>query len=65
MLFDGDKPDHAVVIKYVPVVGDSKRALDEYYSEIFLNGKHTLVMHNTCEDSLLAVVTAIISNVFK
>jgi myo-inositol-1-phosphate synthase len=55
ILFDGDKPDHAVVIKYVPAVGDSKRALDEYYSEIFLNGKHTLVMHNTCEDSLLAV----------
>ena len=55
VLFDGDKPDHTVVIKYVPAVGDSKRALDEYYSEIFLNGKHTLVIHNTCEDSLLAV----------
>ena len=55
ILFDGDKPDHTVVIKYVPAVGDSKRALDEYYSEIFLNGKHTLVINNTCEDSLLAV----------
>jgi len=25
-----DKIDHEVVIKYVPFVGDSKRALDEY-----------------------------------
>ena len=50
----GEKPDHCVVIKYVPYVGDSKRAMDEYISEIFLGGKHTLIMHNTCEDSLLA-----------
>jgi myo-inositol-1-phosphate synthase len=35
-------------------VGDSKRAMDEYTSEIFLGGKNTIVMHNTCEDSLLA-----------
>jgi hypothetical protein len=35
-------------------VGDSKRALDEYTSEIFLGGRNTIVMHNTCEDSLLA-----------
>ena len=55
ILFNGDKPDHSVVIKYIPAVGDSKRAMDEYYSELFLNGKHTLVIHNTCEDSLLAV----------
>ena len=27
-----DKIDHEVVIKYVPFVGDSKRALDEYSS---------------------------------
>ena len=52
---DGTGPDHAVVIKYVPAVGDSKRAMDEYYSELFLGGRHTLAMHNTCEDSLLAV----------
>lgn len=51
---DDKKPDHTVVIKYVPSVGDSKRALDEYTCEIFMNGKQTLVMHNTCEDSLLA-----------
>jgi myo-inositol-1-phosphate synthase len=50
----GESPDHVVVIKYVPAVGDSKRALDEYTSEIFLGGKQTIVMHNTCEDSLLA-----------
>jgi myo-inositol-1-phosphate synthase len=28
--------------------------MDEYTSEIFLNGKNTIVIHNTCEDSLLA-----------
>lgn len=49
-----DHPDHVVVIKYVPYVGDSKRAMDEYTSEIMMHGKNTLVLHNTCEDSLLA-----------
>ena len=51
---DNTGPDHCVVIKYVPYVGDSKRALDEYTSEIFMGGLNTIVMHNTCEDSLLA-----------
>ncbi|CAH1973688.1 unnamed protein product [Acanthoscelides obtectus] len=50
----GEKPDHVVVIKYVPYVGDSKRALDEYTSEIMMGGTNTIVIHNTCEDSLLA-----------
>lgn len=50
----GEHPDHCVVIKYIPAVGDSKRAMDEYSSEIFLGGRQTIVMHNTCEDSLLA-----------
>ncbi|XP_013784628.1 inositol-3-phosphate synthase 1-A-like [Limulus polyphemus] len=50
----GDKPDHCVVIKYVPYVGDSKRAMDEYTSEIMMGGHNTIVVHNTCEDSLLA-----------
>merc|ERR1712218_389678 len=55
ILFEEDEhPDHCVVIKYVPYVADSKRAMDEYTSEIFLGGKNTIVMHNTCEDSLLA-----------
>jgi len=55
ILYNADeRPDHTVVIKYVPYVGDSKRALDEFTSEIFLNGKNTIVTHNTCEDSLLA-----------
>eukprot|EP00591_Stephanopyxis_turris_P011148 CAMPEP_0195519206 /NCGR_PEP_ID=MMETSP0794_2-20130614/14511_1 /TAXON_ID=515487 /ORGANISM="Stephanopyxis turris, Strain CCMP 815" /LENGTH=531 /DNA_ID=CAMNT_0040648327 /DNA_START=53 /DNA_END=1648 /DNA_ORIENTATION=- len=54
-LFEEDEhPDHVVVIKYVPYVADSKRAMDEYTSEIFMGGKNTIVMHNTCEDSLLA-----------
>jgi len=51
---ESEHPDHTVVIKYVPYVGDSKRALDEYTSEIFLGGHNTISMHNTCEDSLLA-----------
>jgi len=49
-----EHPDHCVVIKYVPYVGDSKRALDEYVSEIFMGGHNTIAIHNTCEDSLLA-----------
>lgn len=55
ILFEEDEhPDHVVVIKHVPYVGDSKRALDEYTSEIFMGGVNTISMHNTCEDSLLA-----------
>lgn len=55
ILYEEDEhPDHVVVIKYVPTVADSKRAMDEYTSEIFMGGKNTIVMHNTCEDSLLA-----------
>ena len=50
----GEHPDHVVVIKYVPNVGDSKRAMDEYMSEIFMGGHNTISMHNVCEDSLLA-----------
>ncbi|CAG0920273.1 unnamed protein product [Notodromas monacha] len=47
-------PDHLVVIKYVPAVGDSKRAMDEYETEIFMGGRSTIAVHNVCEDSLLA-----------
>lgn len=54
-LFPNGAPDHAVVIKYIPAVGDSKRAMDEYYSELCMDGRHTLAIHNVCEDSLLAV----------
>jgi len=50
----GEHPDHCIVIKYIPNVGDSKRAMDEYASQIFMGGTNTIVMHNTCEDSLLA-----------
>ncbi|KAG5483813.1 hypothetical protein GH5_05659 [Leishmania sp. Ghana 2012 LV757] len=48
------KPDHCIVIKYMPYVGDSKRAMDEYTFSIFMGGQQTVVLHNTCEDSLLA-----------
>lgn len=50
----GEHPDHTVVIKYMPAVGDDKRALDEYYAEIFLGGHQTISIFNVCEDSLLA-----------
>jgi len=49
-----DKIDHEVIIKYAPFVGDSKRAIDEYSSLIFMNGVNTLSTYNVCEDSLLA-----------
>ncbi|KAK5090446.1 Myo-inositol-1-phosphate synthase [Lithohypha guttulata] len=51
---DGEHPDHCVVIKYMPAVGDDKRALDEYYAEIFMGGHQTISIFNVCEDSLLA-----------
>lgn len=55
ILYDeGERPDHVVVIKYVPAVADAKRAMDEYTSEIFMGGTSTIITHNTCEDSLLA-----------
>ena len=51
---NNEHPDHIVVIKYIPSVGDSKRALDEYDSDIFCGGTNIISVHNTCEDSLLA-----------
>lgn len=50
-----DKIDHDVIIRYIPFVGDSKRAIDEYSSQIFMNGVNTIMSYNICEDSLLAV----------
>ena len=49
-----DTIDHCIVIKYIPYTGDTKKALDEYQSEIFMGGQHTLSCYNVCEDSLLA-----------
>lgn len=46
--------DHCIVIKYLPAVGDSKVAMDEYYSELMLGGHNRISIHNVCEDSLLA-----------
>ncbi len=58
LLYDRRDPndhiDHTVVIKYVPSAADSKKAIDEYTSEIFMGGEHTFVSYNVCEDSLLA-----------
>ena len=49
----GEHPDHIVVIKYVPAVGDSKRAIDEYYSEIFCGGRSMINIFNECEVILI------------
>jgi len=46
--------DHDVIIRYIPFVGDSKWALDEYSSRIFMDGINTISTYNICEDSLLA-----------
>ena len=43
-----------LLLKYVPYVGNGNRAMDEYTSEIFMGGQSTIVLHNTCDDSLLA-----------
>lgn len=52
---ENNQIDHEVVIKYIPFVGDTKRAMDEYSSLIFMNGVNTISTYNMCEDSLLAV----------
>ena len=52
---DNKSIDHDVIIRYIPFVGDSKRALDEYSSRIFMDGINTISSYNICEDSLLAV----------
>eukprot|EP00741_Cyanophora_paradoxa_P004434 tig00000802_g4304.t1 len=49
----GERPDHVVVVKYVPFLGDSKRDVSEYTSRVFMGGHHTMIMHNECLDSLL------------
>ena len=55
VLFKEKEPiDHCIVIKYIPSTGDTKKALDEYTSEIFMGGQHLLTCYNVCEDSLLA-----------
>lgn len=51
---DNKHIDHDVIIRYIPFVGDSKRALDEYSSKIFMDGVNTIATYNICEDSLLA-----------
>ena len=50
----GERPDHSIVIKYIPAVGDQKVAMDDYTSELTLGGRNRLYVTNLCEDSLLA-----------
>eukprot|EP00183_Erythrolobus_madagascarensis_P000042 CAMPEP_0185848730 /NCGR_PEP_ID=MMETSP1354-20130828/3496_1 /TAXON_ID=708628 /ORGANISM="Erythrolobus madagascarensis, Strain CCMP3276" /LENGTH=562 /DNA_ID=CAMNT_0028549163 /DNA_START=12 /DNA_END=1703 /DNA_ORIENTATION=- len=54
LLYKRDElPDHVVVVKYVPFLGDSKRDVSEYTSEAFLNSHYTTIMHNSALDSIL------------
>ena len=53
-----EHPDHCVVIKYVPFVKDSKRALDEYMSTIFMNGTETY--HTAHAPSMLSFSVAVV-----
>ncbi|KAJ7903649.1 hypothetical protein B0H14DRAFT_2665787 [Mycena olivaceomarginata] len=57
----GEHPDHIVVIKYVPAVGDSKRAIDEYYSEIFCGGRTRYLRPPLILD--LAILTELLTRV--
>lgn len=50
----GEHPDHCIVIKYQPAVGDQKVAMDDYTSELCMGGRNRLYVTNLCEDSLLA-----------
>jgi len=50
----GEHPDHTVVIKYMPSIGDHKRAMDDVQAELFLGGRQTISIYNICQDSLLA-----------
>lgn len=50
---DDPGPDHVVVVKYVPFLGDSKRDVSEYTSETFMDCHYTSIMHNECMDSAL------------
>ena len=50
-----ERPEHLVRIDYVRAAGDTKRAIDEYSSELVFGKRHNLVLYNTCEDSFLAV----------
>jgi myo-inositol-1-phosphate synthase len=46
----GEHPDHCIVIKYIPYVGDSKRAMDEYTSEVRTMFICNLPVALTCVD---------------
>lgn len=41
----------------MPAVGDSKRAIDEYYSEIMMGGHNILSLYNLCEVSYCTLNT--------
>ena len=48
-LFEQIGERFGIELRTVPAVGDSKRAIDEYYSEIFCGGRSTINIFNECE----------------
>ncbi|KAJ8982550.1 hypothetical protein NQ317_005552 [Molorchus minor] len=72
----GEKPDHVVVIKYVPYVGDSKRALDlfsrvqikrENWSDEEFTGFHSVmsILSYLCKAPLVPEGTPVINALSK
>ncbi|TFK17770.1 hypothetical protein FA15DRAFT_604430 [Coprinopsis marcescibilis] len=60
----GRAPRHiVVVIKYVPSIGNSKRTIEEYFSEIFCGGHSVVNIFNECEDSLITTALIIDSSI--
>ena len=57
------KPDHCIVIKYLPYVGDSKRAMDEYIFSIFMGGQQCVVMLATPLIYDLVIMTELMQRV--
>jgi Myo-inositol-1-phosphate synthase len=41
----------------MPAVGDSKRAIDEYYSEICMGGRSVINIFNECEVSFHLILS--------
>ncbi|KAH9920750.1 Myo-inositol-1-phosphate synthase-domain-containing protein, partial [Fomitopsis serialis] len=61
---------HSISIVYYPVVGDSKCAVDEYYSEVFCSGRSTINIFTSTRTLLamplvleLAILTELLARV--
>jgi myo-inositol-1-phosphate synthase len=48
-----NRNDMFITLQYVLYLGDNKRSMDKYTSEIFMGFTSTILLRNTCEDLLL------------